>query len=203
MCDDHAPAGQEPAGSSAVSRRHFLHGSAAVAAAAALTGRLAREPRLPLRAASRPVTSDGTSAYSMAMHIHSSFSEQQGSMDTQLFQATTHSVDVLWWTDHDARMEGIGYRTAVHFTSLDNEASGPGQGGGPWHWKRVQSGPLVVSSAVGRIVTNPCSPNDPVIGGSMQLTAQSALDRDGFVRLLRGLPAGRDGTTGTTSPASH
>jgi hypothetical protein len=172
MCDDHGADSTSAATGTALSRRNFVHGSAALAAAAALTGRLARESRLPLRSPARPVTADGSSAYSMAMHIHSSFSEQQGSMDSQLFQASTNSVDVLWWTDHDARMEGIGYRDTVHFTSLETEAGGPGQGGA-WHWKKVESGPLA-SGASGRIVSTPCSPNDPVPGGSMKLTAQSS-----------------------------
>ncbi len=169
MCDDHRASGQPASAGSELSRRHFIHGTAAVAAAAAL---LRRVPRLPLRSAARPVADDGASAYSMAMHIHSSFSEQGGSMDSQLFQATKNSVDVLWWTDHDARMEGIGYRDTVHFTSLSHEEGGPGQGGA-WAWKRAESGPLTSASG-GKITTNPCSPNDPVAGGSMQLTAQSS-----------------------------
>jgi len=168
MCDDHRAGGELASADSGLSRRHFLHGTAAVAAAAAL---LHRVPRLPLRSAARPVAADGAAAYSMAMHIHSSFSEQSGSMDSQLFQAATNSVDVLWWTDHDARMEGIDYRDTVHFTSLTDEEGGPGQGKA-WIWKQVEHGPLTGGSG-GGIVTNPCSPNDPVAGGSMQLTAQS------------------------------
>jgi hypothetical protein len=83
-----------------------MHASAGVAAAAAV---LRRFPRLPLPAAARPVSVDGLAAYSMAMHVHSSFSEQDASMDSQLFQASKNSADVLWWTDHDTRMDGIGY----------------------------------------------------------------------------------------------
>ena len=145
-----------------------MYGSAAMAAAAAL---LREMPRLPLRSAARPVAPDGGSAYSMAMHIHSSFSEQSGSMDCQLYQAATNAVDVLWWTDHDARMDGIDYRDTVHFTSLTSEKGGPGQGGA-WIWKRVESGPLAAGSG-GGIVTQPYSPNDPVPGGSMHLAAAS------------------------------
>jgi hypothetical protein len=107
----------------------------------------------------------------MAMHVHSSFSEQDGSMDAQLFQATKNSVDVLWWTDHDARMDGIGYRKTVHFTSLTAESGGPGEGG-PWTWTKTVSGPLASSSG-GGIVTSPASPTDTVAGGSMHLTAKS------------------------------
>jgi hypothetical protein len=145
-----------------------MHATAAAAAGAAL---LRRTPRLPLRSAARDVTTDGTAAYSMAMHIHSSFSEQSGSMDSQLFQAAKNSVDVLWWTDHDQMMDGIGYRKTVHFTSLTAESGGPGERG-PWAWTKAQSGP-VASTSGGGIVQNPSSPTDPVAGGSMHLTAKS------------------------------
>jgi len=151
-----------------LTRRNFIHGTAAAGAAAAL---LRKFPRLPLHSPARAVAADGRSAYSMAMHVHSSFSEQSGSMDSQLFQAAANSVDVLWWTDHDQRMEGIDYRDTVHFTSLTAEAGGPGQGGA-WTWTRTERGPLASSSG-GGIVEYPCSPNDPVAGGSMQVTARS------------------------------
>jgi len=98
----------------------------AAAGAVGLPGRPLR--RLPLRSSARAVTADGTNAYSMAMHIHSSFSEQNGSMDGQLYQARLNAVDVCWWTDHDHRMDGIGYRDVTHFTSF-SETGGPGQGG--------------------------------------------------------------------------
>ena len=145
-----------------------MHASAGAAAAAAL---LRQFPRLPLHSPARPVSAGGLSAYSMAMHVHSSFSEQDGSMDGQLFQATKNSVDVLWWTDHDTRMDGIGYRQVVHFTSLTKESGGPGQGR-PWDWTKVTSGPLG-SQSTGGIVQSPSSPSDPVAGGSMQLIAKS------------------------------
>jgi len=179
MCDDHAQGSEPATAGSGLSRRRFLHGTAAGAAGAALLGRLppARLPRLPpsarlpLRSTARDAAADGGSAYSMAMHVHSSFSEQSGSMDSQLFQAARNSVDVLWWTDHDDRMDGIGYRKTVHFTSLTAERGGPGQRG-PWIWRRAESGP-VASASGGGIVTTPCSPADPVAGGSMHLAAKS------------------------------
>src|SRR5580692_12387546 len=128
MCDDH---------NQAPSRRDVMHATAALAATGVVfRGFGAAVPRPGTRA----VAADGTSAYSMAMHVHSSFSEQSGSMDSQLFQAARNSVDVLWWTDHDQRMSGIGYRKDVHFTSLTKEQGGPGQGK-PWVWMPVRSGP--------------------------------------------------------------
>lgn len=150
-----------------MSRRGFLHAAGVLSVAAVLR----QLPRLPLSSPARAVAADGTSAYSMAMHVHSSFSEQDGSMDAQLFQATKNSVDVLWWTDHDARMDGIGYRKTVHFTSLTAEKGGPGEGGA-WQWILTESGPLASTSG-GGIVTSPASPNDPVSGGSLHLTAKS------------------------------
>ena len=161
MCEDH----------SAPTRRAILHGGVVIAAAGAvgLPGRPLR--RLPLRSSARAVTADGTNAYSMAMHIHSSFSEQNGSMDGQLYQAQLNAVDVCWWTDHDHRMDGIGYRDVTHFTSF-SETGGPGQGGA-WDWVTQKSGSNTSASG-GGIVTNPCSPNDPVAGGSLHLAAQSS-----------------------------
>jgi hypothetical protein len=168
MCEDQHGPGAPTAAASSLSRRGFLNASAGVAIAAAL---LRRFPRLPLRSPLRPVSADGLAAYSMAMHVHSSFSEQDGSMDGQLYQATKNSVDVLWWTDHDTRMDGLDYRQVVHFTSLTHEQGAPGQGGA-WDWTQVSSGPLGSQSG-GGIVQSPSSPNDPVAGGSMHLVAKS------------------------------
>ncbi len=157
MCDDHAP----------VSRRQFLYGAGALGAAAAI--RLPQ--RLPLNSPERAAGFGGTKAYSMAMHIHSSFSEQNGSMDGHLAQATANAVDVCWWTDHDARMDGIGYRDVVHFTSF-SEKGAAGQGGA-WTWTIAESGPNTTAST-GGIVASPCSPHDPVAGGALSLTAKSS-----------------------------
>lgn len=169
-------------------------------AAMAALGR--RPPRLPLRSAGRPQAASGTSAYSMAMHIHSSFSEQSGSMDCQLYQAALNSIDVLWWTDHDHRMDGLDYRDTVHFTSLTQENGGPGQGGA-WAWTQRKSGPLSGASG-GGIVSSPSSPNDPVAGGSLQLAAMSTSSGGGaatFGFYANSKPAGwnyRDNLTGQT-----
>jgi hypothetical protein len=126
---------------------------------------------LPQRSAARPAAADGAAAYSMAMHVHSSFSEQSGSMDAQLFQAATNAVDVLWWTEHDFRMTGLGYRDTVHFTSLTSEVGGPGQGKA-WQWQKAASGPLTTGSG-GGIVSSPSTPNDPDPHGSLSLKAQT------------------------------
>src|SRR5580692_3997932 len=141
MCDDH---------NQAPSRRDVMHATAALAATGVVfRGFGAAVPRPGTRA----VAADGTSAYSMAMHVHSSFSEQSGSMDSQLFQAAKNAVDVLWWTDHDHRMDGLDYRDVVHFSSLTSEKGGTGQGGA-WTWTTMESGPLA-STSTGGIVSSP------------------------------------------------
>ena len=157
MCDDHG-----------LTRRTFLHGAGALAAGAALLPHARPPRRLPLRSPARLVAADGTNAYTMAMHIHSSFSEQSGSMDGQLFQAAANSVDVLWWTDHDHRMDGFNYRDVVHFTG-PGETGAPGQGG-RWKWVTEHSSGLKTGWTAG-FVQSPSSPNDPVASGSIHLAA--------------------------------
>lgn len=169
MCDDLPAQDQQQASEATLSRRHFMHGTAAAAAAVAVLGRI---PRLPLWSAARDVSADSAFAYSMAMHIHSSFSEQNGSMDSHLYQAVKNAVDVVWWTDHDHRMTAMDYRKTVHFTSLTAENGAPGEGTKPWTWTKVESGPLASTSS-GGIVTSPSSPNDPVAGGSLHVKAKS------------------------------
>jgi hypothetical protein len=161
MCDDHA----------GLSRRTFLHGTAVLGAAAAVGAPRGLAPRLPLRSPARAGSAGGGNAYSMAMHIHSSFSEQNGSMDGHLQQAAKNAVDVLWWTDHDHRMDAINYRDVTHFTSF-SEKGAAGQGGA-WNWTVVKSGPNTAAST-GGIVSTPCSPHDTVSGGALHLVAKSS-----------------------------
>lgn len=103
------------------------------------------------------------------MHVHSSFSEFDGSMDAQLWQATQNAFDVLWWTEHDQRLNDLGYRKTVHFTSLTAEQPAEGEGG-TWRWRLEKSGPLAHGS--GSIVASPCSPHDPVAGGALSLAVK-------------------------------
>ena len=114
---------------------------------------------------------DLPASQSMAMHVHTSFSEQSGSMSGHLAAAEKYGVDVVWWTDHDFRMSGHGYREAVHFTSLIDEAPEPGQGTA-WEWRQVTKGPLSTGST-GGIVAQPASPKDPVAAGSLHVVAES------------------------------
>lgn len=156
MCNDHG-----------LSRRDVLHGGAVLAAAAVFArGSLPARPMRPVARAAGPITYDGATAFTMAMHIHSSFSEQSGSMDAQLAQAVQNSVDVLWWTDHDYHMDnryyqnGSGSSVVMHFTGME-EAD--------WSWQAQHSSGLASSTT--KFVSSPYSPNDTVPGGSMYLAA--------------------------------
>ena len=175
MCDDHASViGTDTDG---LTRRRFMHAAGLLAATAVLPGLPRRQGTgatsqpLALRSSARDVGFAGGFAYSMAMHVHSSFSEQNGSMDAQLYQAASNAVDVLWWTDHDARMGSRNYRKTVHFTSLTAESGATGESG-PWKWLKKTNGPVGAQST-GGIVANPSSPLDPVAGGAMAVTAKS------------------------------
>jgi hypothetical protein len=121
----------------------------------------------------------------MAMHVHSSFSEQSGSMEAQLFQTQSNHVDVMWWTDHDFRMEARNYKHAVHFTSLTNE-TGDGR---PWQWQKRTSGALASSSGG---ISSVGSPNDPIAGSSLKVSARSASGTAGFGYYAETRPAGWD-----------
>jgi hypothetical protein len=111
-------------------------------------------------------TIDG--AFSMDMHVHASFSESWGSMNGQLHQAQRTNVDVIWWTEHDSKMNGVKDAKVVHFTSLTNETGE----GGPIKWQLAKTGSLT-SASTGGIVSSPASPLDPVAQGSLRVAAQS------------------------------
>lgn len=165
MCDDH----------SGLSRRQFLGGTAATLAAGAILVPPQSRPRVParlgLRHPARPQDGNGNSAWSNAMHIHSSFSEFGGSMAAHAHQATINGCDTIWWTDHDQRIGAVDYRKTVHFTSLTQESGAPGEGS-RWIWQKKTAGAL--ASSAGGIVTSPCSPNDPVAGGALHVSAQAS-----------------------------
>jgi hypothetical protein len=138
---------------SPVSRRTFLQGAGAVAAATGLGPLVARE-----------VASAALAPVGMAMHVHASFSEGKGSMEAQLTEAKANGVDVLWWTEHDWRMSGHRYRKVVHFDGLTESEDGV-----PWTWVAAKSGSLSQSS--GAIVTSPASPLDSNAPASLRITA--------------------------------
>lgn len=160
MCEHHAAGDVGDEVGLRPSRRTILQ-AATVSALAGLS------PGLPgWMSPARAATIDG--ACSMAMHVHASFSEKFGSMNAQLSEATRHGVDVVWWTEHDTKMNGVTDKHVVHFTSLTNETGD----GTPWRWQQRRTGSLT-SASTGGIVTTPASPSDPVAGGSLRVAAQS------------------------------
>ena len=140
-----------------ITRRTFLKGAAGLGVtglgAGSILTTLASEPAL---AELLPI--------GMAMHVHSSFSEGTASMLAQLDQAVTNAVDVLWWSDHDWRMSGHGYRREVHFDGFTET-----EDGAPLSWKVSRSGTLRSSSVA--FVPTPASPQDPHGPSALQLTA--------------------------------
>jgi hypothetical protein len=141
-----------------LSRRNVLKIGAATGMGAALAA-----AAMPAVAAAEPAK--GSRAVSMAMHIHSVFSEGTASMDAHLQQAAALGVDVIWWTDHDFRMQGIGYRNAVHFDGLSEPENGL-----DWDWTKVVEGKL--SSQATNFVAEPHSPEEP--GKAMRLAATAS-----------------------------
>ncbi|WP_435881317.1 hypothetical protein [Streptosporangium subroseum] len=107
---------------SSISRRHVLKTAAAVAAIGA--GRLSLGPQ-PLALAAEATTKGAASRpVSMAMHIHASWGEGNGTMRGHLDQATRAGIDVLWWTEHDFRMAEHGYPNLVHMNGPAEQVNG-------------------------------------------------------------------------------
>ncbi|HMB70945.1 MAG TPA: FlgD immunoglobulin-like domain containing protein [bacterium] len=57
----------------------------------------------------------GEQVYSLALHVHGSFSESSGSMEWQADQAQQAGVDFLWWTDHDWRLARVNHTRGTDF----------------------------------------------------------------------------------------
>lgn len=121
---------------------------------------------LPVSAASAARRSDPVS---MAMHVHASFSEGPASMGAQLEQARRCGIDVLWWTEHDFRMTGHGYRKGVGFNGRDDTANDVA-----WRWEENTSGPVEV--ATGTFVGEG-SPDEE--GGALRLQARGPAEEWG------------------------
>jgi hypothetical protein len=156
-----------PDGLGEISRRSFLAGSASIVALGASAGIL------------RPQTAFATAAerasplsfVSMAMHLHASFSEGVGSMAGHLSQAVATGVDVVWWTEHDWRMQSRGYVSSIGFAAYS-----------------------------GSFVASPVSGNDPGKASALRITATSsgtsrASRRYTFAANNKRLVGNLDGTT--------
>jgi hypothetical protein len=59
------------------------------------------------------------SAYSVQMHLHGSFSEGEGSIDSHLHEAKGVGVDVIWWSDHDWRIGSYRHVSSFSFEALE------------------------------------------------------------------------------------
>jgi hypothetical protein len=57
---------------------------------------------------------DGERPWSVQLHVHGSFSEMTGSIDSHTFEAAELGLDVLWWSDHDFRI--TSYRQPNRFS---------------------------------------------------------------------------------------
>lgn len=62
-----------------------------------------------------PMPSPAEQAYSVQMHVHGSFSEGVGSIDSHSFEATDVGADVVWWSDHDFRITSYGHVSTFGF----------------------------------------------------------------------------------------
>lgn len=140
-----------------LTRRRLLGLALAGGAGAALGG-----VGLPL-AATRPAAAHSlTDPVSMAMHLHASFSEGPASMHAQLAEAQRHAVDVVWWTEHDFRLQAHGYRREVHFDGREEAEDGVA-----WTWVDDKTEP--VRGARGEFVTDAHSPDEA--GAALRLSA--------------------------------
>lgn len=168
-----------------ISRRSFLRGVVGAGAAGAFGAigwealqRAAWSQEVP-----RPI--------SMAMHVHSSFSEGTGSMNAQLAEARLTDVDVVWWTDHDWRAMGHGYRSVVHFSGFTETE----KGNDPLTWTQAKSGSLSSSSAA--IDTSRISPNDAAAISSLRLSATGTSKTFAMMRCTADSSKARENLKGT------
>ncbi|HEX9342240.1 MAG TPA: hypothetical protein VF995_01310 [Actinomycetota bacterium] len=173
MCEHHESAtvpDPEPNRHLNSTRRDFLRGAGRIGAALLVPG--ASQVLSPTIADAATVDAAAEAGLfptrlcrvSNAMHIHASFDEVDGSFDAQLAEATRCGINVMWPTDHDWRMQAIGYITTLRF--LNPEMSN----GTTVGYQASTSGSLTTSTAALDSVT---SPGDPT-GGSVHLAATSA-----------------------------
>ncbi len=155
---------------SASTRRDFLRGAGTIGAALLIPG---TSQVLSPAIATAATLDAGDEAglfpprlcrVSNAMHIHASFDEVDGSFDGQLAEASRCGINVMWPTDHDWRMQAIGYLTTLRF--LNPETSN----GTVVSYQASTSGSLATSTCT---LDSVISPADPT-GGSVHVAATSA-----------------------------
>jgi hypothetical protein len=129
MCDDahgELEASSDPAldpvlsGHYRPSRRSVLHAGGAAALAAATSSIWL--PSSAWGASQRSLT--GTKPVRNAMHVHASWSEGNGSWESQFAQAASIGTDVLWMTDHDFRAVAFDYLTSLVDIVMVNSQTG-------------------------------------------------------------------------------
>lgn len=57
----------------------------------------------------------GEAVWSCQLHLHGSFSEGTGSINSHSFEARDVGADVLWWSDHDFRITSHGMTSSFGF----------------------------------------------------------------------------------------
>ncbi len=108
------------------------------------------------------------------MHVHASASEGEASMAAQLVQAARTGVSVLWWTEHDHRMQAHTAPTQIRFSGLRETARDTA----PWTWTALTDGP--VNEARHDFVT---PTNAPALGAHQHALHLAARSKD--ARLAR------------------
>jgi hypothetical protein len=102
------------------SRRTVLHAGGAAALAVATSSIWL--PSSAWGASPRSLT--GAKPVRNAMHVHASWSEGNGSWESQFAQAAAIGTDVLWMTDHDFRAVAFNYLTSLVGIVMINSHSG-------------------------------------------------------------------------------
>ncbi|HZR80473.1 MAG TPA: hypothetical protein VFD92_05175 [Candidatus Binatia bacterium] len=128
--------------------------------------------------------------YSVQLHVHGSFSEGVGSIDSHSWEASDVGADAIWWSDHDFRI--ASYR---HASRLDFESwSEPLSTGEPWtatrrHGEREKG--IAREPTVSGAIT-----------GSSEITAEVADDGSRSLR-VRGTATGDAFATRTHELVAH
>ena len=70
---------------------------------------------LSLACSPEPAPIEFSGVYSVQLHVHGSFSEGIGSIDSHSHEASELGVDVIWWSDHDFRVASHRHVTRFGF----------------------------------------------------------------------------------------
>jgi len=108
-CNEGGSRAPEPAGTATAAA---TAGTAAPIAAVPAAGPLAAPP-------STSTAPSGERAWSVQMHVHGSFSEGVGSIDSHSHEATDVGADVIWWSDHDFRITSYGHVSSFGFEDMN------------------------------------------------------------------------------------